>query len=102
MFPSTHTSIQRLNKVLNTFQFCSFLFCQVVDEQTSTVSESESKDNTQKLATGRTDSITDQDNTDHKTEIDNNASSDFVTDQGSTDHKTEIDNNASDSDTITY
>ena len=101
MFPSTHTSIQRLNKVSNTFQFCIFLSCQVVDEQTSTVSESESKDNTQKLATGRTDSITDQDNTDHKTEIDNNASSDFVTDQGSTDHKTEIDNNASDSDTIT-
>ena len=74
MFPSTHTSIQMLNKVLNSFQFCIFLFCQVVDEQTSTTSESESKDNTQEIAADRTDSIADQDSTDHKTEIENNAS----------------------------
>ena len=63
-----------LNKVLKSFQFCIFLFCQVVDEQTSTVSELESKDNTQEIAADRTDSITGQDSTDHKTEIDNNAS----------------------------
>ena len=59
---------------MNTFQFCIFLFCKVVDDQTSTVSESESKDNTQEIATDRTDSITDQDSTDHETEIVNNAS----------------------------